>query len=688
MRERDFITKNKEQWEELEGLLQEKQVDPAELGELFVKVSDDLSFAQTFYRHRSVRVYLNSLARKIFDALYKRRKMRREGFLRFWAEDLPLMIYEARPAMRLSFWFFFLSVMIGVFSSIHDPDFARYILGDSYIRMTEENIASGDPMAVYQEKDAFGMTAGIAMNNFLVDLLAFFAGIFAGIGSLGILLSNGIMVGAFQYFFIEKGLFWESFLTIWLHGTLEMAGAVVSGAAGLTMGLGLLFPGTLSRMQSFRLSARRGIQLMMGVVPLTLIAAIVEGFFSRYTGAPWFIRGFFILLCLTFVLWYYVYLPRKLGRKKEPEVPEFNRLKDFSLPIQYDKLRFGGTLFVDAFSFLRKHASTVWRGIIGWSVLTPLLFLSGRFIYLLSSGKSIELNNLLAVRMDVVGDSDYTWPSLILQAVALTSLAIPLTKYLYEDIRNYFSSGNALALQPFGSAQGKPFDKAQGKPFDKAYPPAGDRQAQDRPFGKAQDKPFDIAQDKPFGKFSGRFSIGQMVGLLALMGSASFCAYWLEEGVSLFLIVPLLFVSVTAFVIAFEKKDAITALFKTLGIIFARGGFAPFVLLILSMGLIGLFLFLLVNTGLVFFVMDFVTMNFFVEDSDLAMNMAQWVDVVIFNVIFYFFFSLVYVAAGQMYVSVYESQTAAYLRSRIDELGTKVRIRGVERENILEDFLS
>ncbi len=628
MREKDFIARNKDKWEALEDLLEEKQADPAELGELFVKVSDDLSYAQTFYRHRSVRVYLNSLARKIFDALYKRRKMRRDGFLRFWAEDLPLMVYEARAAMRLSFWFFVFTFLIGVFSSIYDPDFARYILGDSYVAMTEENIASGDPLAVYQERDAFGMTAGIALNNLWVDLLIFFSGIFAGIGSLAVLLSNGIMVGTFQYFFIERGLFWQSFLTIWLHGTLEMAGAVISGAAGLTMGLGLLFPGTLSRMQSFRLSARRGIQIMMGVVPLTLIAAFVEGFFSRYTHAPWFLRLFFILLCLGFVIWYYVYLPVKLGRSKEPEVPEFNRLKDFSMPIQYTELRSGGTLFVDSFAFFRKHASGIWRNIFTWTVLGPAFFIGVNVVVLWYSGESLSATSILDNGMDRVGGYDYSWPTLALQTLALAFLAIPLTKYLYADVKKYL----------------------------------------------------------PFGKFTGRFSAGQFIGLLALTGGGVFFIYWMEDFSDLFMVFPLLFFSLVAFVMVFEKNDVLTALFKALGLVFGGGGFGPFLLLSLSLGLIGLFLFLLTNTLLSSLLLHFVTMNFFVPDSDLAMNVSWWIDAILANVVFYFFFSLVYVAAGQLYVALHEKRTASHLLSRIAEIGRKTRIRGIEREQDRLDF--
>ena len=71
------------------------------------------------------------------------------------------------------------------------------------------------------------MSLGIAFNNLYVACLTFVLGVFYAIGSLFVLISNGIMVGVFQYFFIQQGLFLESFLTIWIHGTLEISAIVL-----------------------------------------------------------------------------------------------------------------------------------------------------------------------------------------------------------------------------------------------------------------------------------------------------------------------------------------------------------------------------------------------------------------------------------------------------------------------------
>ena len=262
MRETSFIQQNEKKWKALEQTLEGEQQDPGKLYDLFIQVTDDLSHARTFYPNRSVRVYLNSLAQRLFFNIYKNKESKRSRFTAFWLDDLPRLMYDARKELLLSFLVFSVAVATGMLSSAAAPDFVQAMLGEDYVRMTQENIASGDPMAVYKERGEFNMFLGITLNNIMVSFYTFAMGLFYGIGTLGILLRNGIMLGAFQYFFIEHGLFRESFLAVWLHGAFELSSIVIAGAAGLTMGRGLAFPGTLSRLRSFQLAARRGVSMM------------------------------------------------------------------------------------------------------------------------------------------------------------------------------------------------------------------------------------------------------------------------------------------------------------------------------------------------------------------------------------------------------------------------------------------
>jgi uncharacterized membrane protein SpoIIM required for sporulation len=276
MREAKFIEQNQAKWEQLERVMEQPRKDPDELNDLFIQVTDDLSYSRTFYPNRSVRVYLNALAQRIFLSIYRNRKSQRHRLISFWTDELPQLIYESRRAFLLSFLIFLLAFGIGMLSCAMDSGFISAVLGDDYVQMTEENIRSGDPMRVYKQRGEFGMTLAITTNNIYVSFLTYVMGVFASIGSMAILIFNGTMLGAFQYFFIEKGLFWESFLTVWMHGTLEISAIIIAGAAGITMGQGLLFPGTYTRMQAFQRSARRGIKIMVGIVPIFILAGFIE----------------------------------------------------------------------------------------------------------------------------------------------------------------------------------------------------------------------------------------------------------------------------------------------------------------------------------------------------------------------------------------------------------------------------
>lgn len=360
MRETKFIEQNQEKWNEFEKILERGTENPEELNDLFIQITDDLSFSRTFYPNRSVRVYLNGLAQRVFTRIYKNRKPHRGRFVKFWKDELPQLMYESRKAFRVSFFVFLLSLAIGVLSSSMDPEFAEVILGQSYIDMTLDNIESGDPMAVYKDKGAFGMSMGITLNNLFVSFLIFVFGAFFSVGSIIHIIRNGIMVGAFQYFFIARGLFWESFLTIWIHGTLEMSAMVIAGAAGITMGRGLVFPGNYSRAKAFQRSARRGIKIMVGIVPIIILAGFFEGFLTRHTETPAAIRALFILICLGFVLVYFVWYPWMRAKKGfEKPLDEARVPPDREQVIQFSKIKTVLALFGEVFVFFKKHAGMI-----------------------------------------------------------------------------------------------------------------------------------------------------------------------------------------------------------------------------------------------------------------------------------------------------------------------------------------
>ncbi|MGI9158457.1 MAG: stage II sporulation protein M [Saprospiraceae bacterium] len=426
MRETKFIEQNQEKWSRYEQMLQDNRRDPEHLNELFVQIMDDLSYARTFYPNRSVRTYLNSMAQRIFHQVYRGKRFPKSRFILFWTDEAPRAIWESRKAMQLSLGIFVLAFVLGVLSSRIDPDFPRMILGDDYVDMTLANIENGDPMRVYKDSRPLGMAMGIAANNLFVALRTALFGVAASIGAVFIMLYNGIMVGAFQYFFIERGLFWESFLTIWIHGTLEISAIIVAGGSGLTIGSGILFPGTHTRLRAFQMSMRRGMKILLGLTPVMIAAAIFEGFFTRYTDTPDALRGLFILLSLAFVVWYFAWLPwhkaRYEGFRNDHAAHDLppDRLER----VDFRAIKGAGALISDTFAFAGRHGRLFGAGTIGAGA--GFIALS----FLLSNG---PISTVFAFSEGTFGvfdgirrffSAEIGWPIFIAQFLALAALTI------------------------------------------------------------------------------------------------------------------------------------------------------------------------------------------------------------------------------------------------------------------------
>ena len=321
MKEVTFIRQNISKWRGAEIVMETiGDTDVTELADTYIDVTSDLAFAQTHYPESKITRYLNNLASALHNEIYRSHRYRWSRLLTFWTDEVPRTMWEARRELLLSFVIFAASVFVGSLSQVLDPEFCRIILGDSYVDMTLQNIAMGEPMAVYDSDAEDAMFGSITLNNVKVSFIAFVMGIFTSVGTGVILFMNGVMIGSFQTFFAQHDLLWESALAVWLHGTLEISAIIVAGAAGIAMGNGWLFPGTYPRLTSFRRGARRGLRIVVGTVPVFIVAGFIEGFFTRFIHVGDVLRLSVILLSFAFVMFYYVFLPIK--RHKEEKAHE------------------------------------------------------------------------------------------------------------------------------------------------------------------------------------------------------------------------------------------------------------------------------------------------------------------------------------------------------------------------------
>lgn len=317
MREVAFIKQNKEKWLDFEQAIFGKSIkNPDEMASLYIHLVNDLSYAQTYYPKSKTVVYLNYLASQIYQKIYKTKREEKNRFIYFYKTEVPLLVYQYKRYLLYAFVLFFACVGIGVVSAKYDDNFVRLILGDHYVNMTLDNIKDGNPVAVYKSGSNWGSFIGITLNNLYVGFRCYVYGIFGGIGTFWVLIQNCIMLGSFQYFFYQQGVFWESVQGIWIHGSMEIFAMVVEAGCGFILGASILFPRTFSRLNSFKIGFKDSLKIFLGTVPFTIAAGILEGFVTRYSlEMPNWLNVFIILSTLSFISFYFLIYPTIVHKK-------------------------------------------------------------------------------------------------------------------------------------------------------------------------------------------------------------------------------------------------------------------------------------------------------------------------------------------------------------------------------------
>jgi uncharacterized membrane protein SpoIIM required for sporulation len=160
------------------------------------------------------------------------------------------------------------------------------------------------------EESAAGLSAFAAQlfsNNSGVCILAFALGFAFGIPSLLLLVHNMALLGALLWLFDGQGLVVE--LAAWLsvHGTTELFGILLSGAAGLHIGRAMAFPGNLPVLDSAAAAGRRSAVVMVGVLIMMIVAALLEAFPRQLvdgTGNRFLIGGMMLIFWLAYFILY------------------------------------------------------------------------------------------------------------------------------------------------------------------------------------------------------------------------------------------------------------------------------------------------------------------------------------------------------------------------------------------------
>lgn len=284
---KQFVKQHRDEWKQLEQLIStihkhRKSRTSNEINEfyrLYQKCTQHLSYSQTYFSNEEITPYLNGLVSKAHNLLYKDQVSSFGQIRYFFSTKFIGLLLEQWKFVVVAFVLFTLGGVGSFFSVLHDPLHMFSILPAEIAQGVDPDYLGSQDGAV----DSSTMSASIMTNNIQVAILAFASGITFGLLTVYILIYNGIIIGALAGLFWHYGKSYDFWAYIVPHGMIELTAIFIAGGAGLLMGYKLLVPGNHTRGYQLKYQAKRSVQLLIGTIPLFVIAGIIEGFITPAT---------------------------------------------------------------------------------------------------------------------------------------------------------------------------------------------------------------------------------------------------------------------------------------------------------------------------------------------------------------------------------------------------------------------
>jgi len=295
LRSYEFRREREAGWHELEALVKrvEKKgigaLDAAELQRLptlYRSVLSALSVARAISLDKNVIQYLEGLSARAYFAIYCRKRFLGQTVLHFFAQTFPASLRRIRWAFLLAVAVTVLGVLAGYVLTRDDPS-RFYSFVDAEMAGGRSPEASREELSevLYTPEESGTQLARFATwlftHNARIGLLCFAVGFVAGVPVLLVLFANGATLGAMWAVYASKGLGFDFFAWVMPHGVTELLAVILCGAAGLSLGYGLVFPGRFRRLDNLALRGRHAGALAVGAVLLFFIAALIEGLFRQ-----------------------------------------------------------------------------------------------------------------------------------------------------------------------------------------------------------------------------------------------------------------------------------------------------------------------------------------------------------------------------------------------------------------------
>jgi uncharacterized membrane protein SpoIIM required for sporulation len=313
-----WIARREPSWKELDQLLtqaekqglrslQANQVK--QLTSLYRSVSADLARAQTRQVGNTLTQQLQQLTLRAYGQIYQKpRHQSWQAVTEFYLQELPQVMRDNWAYLALSTGIFILGGLIGWWFAWGDPNFVSLILPEELISQVRDKgeLWMGSILSGTDPTDA----AGLMINNISVAFRATAGGMLLGLGTVFILFFNGLLIGSAATLVGQNNLAYPFWAFVFPHGSLELPAIFVAGAAGLLIGRSLLFPGPYKRIDALKQYGLQAGKLTFAMIPMLIIAGVIEAFFSPSDFIPDPIKYATGILLFLLLLGYIALKPR------------------------------------------------------------------------------------------------------------------------------------------------------------------------------------------------------------------------------------------------------------------------------------------------------------------------------------------------------------------------------------------
>ncbi|HKQ04820.1 MAG TPA: stage II sporulation protein M [Blastocatellia bacterium] len=280
---KNFLESRLEKWKRLEELtgrasrfrlnnLSGEEV--REFGRLYRRTAADLAIAREEVRDQRLVNYLNHLVGRAHGAIYRSESSGFSIIWDFFRYEFPAVFRRTFAYTLTAFLIFVAATAFAWMACTFDEGFADQIAPGlkrdiAAHRNWTDSINGSNPL----------QSTRIQTNNITVTFLAFGGGVFAGLLTVWVLIQNGLLLGM-VFGLCIKYKFWDIPIFVAGHGVIELTAIFIAGGAGLMIGKAMLMPGDRRRIDALVTNGLEAVRLIMGCVPMLLIAGMIEGFIS------------------------------------------------------------------------------------------------------------------------------------------------------------------------------------------------------------------------------------------------------------------------------------------------------------------------------------------------------------------------------------------------------------------------